>query len=458
MASLTYDNHGLRRSTIGDDFGVSEEERESLAQRLGEAREAVADAHESGELGFLDLPDRATDGIEAWASRKREGRWTDAVVIGIGGSSLGARAILDASRPEDLDGLRVHVSENIDPESFGDLLDDIPLDSTLFVVVTKSGTTVETMGKFAIAFDRLENELGPGRASSQVVAVTSPDSGALRRLARKHGFETFDIPPNVGGRFSVLSPVGLVPLALAGFSIGDLIHGARDARDRLLEAPFEDNSVLQATADLHLLYQRGVTDLVMMAYSDRLGTLVDWFRQLWAESLGKARNRAGDRVHTGMTPIKAIGTIDQHSQAQLYMEGPASRVVVFLQAENFDRELTIPDTEGLPEELDHLTGHALGDVLNAALDGTQRALAQKGRPTAKWTFERIQPRSIGGFLIAWEAITALMGELWNINAYDQPGVELGKRIAHGILGDPENAEYNTEESADSSDETLVVST
>jgi glucose-6-phosphate isomerase len=456
MATLRYDNRGLLDSTIGEPFGISDEERRDLAEPLEQARRALREAHEQDELRFLDLPDRKADGIVEWAERKRHGRWTDAVVIGIGGSSLGTRALLDSARPENLDGLRLHVSENIDPESFGDLLDEVPLDTTLFVVVTKSGTTVETMGKFAIVYDRLENELGQGRASSQVVAITSPDSGELRALARRDGLESFSVPTNVGGRFSVLSPVGLVPLALAGYPIRELLKGARDARDRFLDREFPDNAVLQATADLHLLYERDISEIVMMAYSDRLGTLVDWFRQLWAESLGKAENRAGEQVQTGMTPIKAIGSIDQHSQVQLYVEGPPSRVVVFLETEQFASDLDIPDTDGLPEPLAHLAGHSLGDILNAELEGTQRALQKIDRPTARWTFEEVAARPVGGYLVAWETMTALMGELWNIDAFNQPGVELGKRIAHGLLGDEEASEGLDLEEGSESDSLVVA--
>jgi len=230
-------------------------------------------------------------------------------------------------------------------------------------------------------------------------------------------------------------------LALAGYPIRELLEGAAATRDALLEQPVDDNAILQASADIFRLYQQDVSELVMMAYSDRLETLVDWFRQLWAESLGKAEDRSGETVHTGMTPIKAIGSIDQHSQVQLYVEGPPSRMVVFVETEQFTRDLDVPETEGLPEPLEHLAGHSLGDVLRAELDGTQGALREIGRPTARWTFEQVAPETIGRFVVAWETITAVMGELLDIDAYNQPGVELGKRIAHGLLGDPDADDY-----------------
>lgn len=434
MSDFTYHNEWLTRAEIGEPFGISDEEKGGYEGRLNDARRAVLDAHEHGELGFLDLPSRDPGEIESWAARTREGRWTDAVVIGIGGSSLGARAILEttpAAGP--FDGLDVHVTENVDPVSFGGLLDELSLETTLFVVVTKSGTTVETMSKFSIVFDRLCETYGAERAAEHIVAVTSPDSGALRQLADGHGFESFSIPPNVGGRFSVLTPVGLVPLALAGYPIRELLDGAEALREVAIEAPLADNPVLQLTADIHILYERGLSNLVMMAYSDQMDGLVDWFRQLWAESLGKARDRGGAEIYAGMTPIKAIGTIDQHSQVQLYVEGPADRLVLFVAPEEVSREITIPET-GLPDALSHLAGHSLGDVLAAELEGTQRALGEAGRPTARLILPDLSPASVGEFLLAWELITALMGELLDIDAYNQPGVERGKVIAHELLG------------------------
>lgn len=451
---LEYRDGGVRATAIGDPYGISDADRAAYEEPIAAGLERIRHAHEEGELGFLNLPDRDPEPIESWAASKRKGRWTDVVVVGIGGSSLGTRAALDAAAPGELDGLRPHVVENVDPTTLEETFDELPLETTLIVVVTKSGTTVETMGKFAVLYDRLIEAVGRERAASQVVAITDPESGALRRLAREEGFESFAIPLEVGGRFSVLSPVGLVPLALAGLPIDELLEGARVARDRTYAAAFEDNAVQRACADLHLLQERGISNVVMMAYSDRLSTLVDWFRQLWAESLGKAENRDGESVHTGTCPVKAVGTIDQHSQIQLYMEGPADKFVVFLGVDTYAGEVEIPDGPGLPEELSHLAGREFGEVMRAELDGTRGALREADRPTACWNFRRVTPRAVGGFFVAWELVTALMAELLEIDAYNQPGVELGKKIAHGLLGDSDHAEHA--ESADAADGAVPV--
>ncbi|QDG54503.1 glucose-6-phosphate isomerase [Persicimonas caeni] len=432
--TLRYDASGLSPTIIGDKMSVSGEQRDALRARLEEALGNVKAAHERGELGFIDCPDFDAQEVQAWAADKRAQGFTDQVVIGIGGSSLGARAVYESMAELPDGGLRTHFAENVDPVGVANLFDGLDFSKTLFVVITKSGSTVETMTKFWYAWDRAVDELGEDEASSHFVAITGPDNAGLRALADDKGFDTFPVPPNVGGRFSVLTAVGLVPLALAGYDIAALVDGAGRARDVSMTDSVDDNAILKAAADMFELYERGADQVVMMAYSDQLLAMADWFRQLWAESLGKAKNRQGEEVNVGMTPIKALGAIDQHSQAQLYMEGPNDKHVVFLEVESFDREVTVPEREGLPESLSHLAGKSLGEILNAELQGTRRALQEAGRPTTTWRFDAVAPGEIGAFIFAWEFITAITGELLDINAFDQPGVELGKKLAHGLLG------------------------
>ncbi len=432
--TLRYDASGLKPSVIGDTLGVSDDARHQLDQRLGDALDGVLAAHERGELGFIDCPDEDASTYVDWADQKRRQGFTDQVVIGIGGSSLGARAVYEsmAARPDA--GLRTHFAENVDPVGAAQLFDGLDFQTTVFVVVTKSGSTVETMTKFWYAWDRALDEVGADQAAEHFVAITGPDNAGLRAIADEHGFDSFEVPPNVGGRFSVLTAVGLVPLALAGYDVEGLLAGARRARDAARRRDVRDNTLLEVSADLFTLYQRGVDQLVMMAYSDQLLAMADWFRQLWAESLGKAKNRQGEEVHVGMTPIKALGAIDQHSQAQLYMEGPADKHVVFLEVASFERDLRIPERAGLPDSLGHLAGKSMSDIFHAELQGTRRALQEAGRPTSTWRFDAVSAGDVGAFIFAWEFVTAIVGELLDINAFDQPGVELGKKIAHGLLG------------------------
>lgn len=431
MAGLKYDGNGVNSSTIGT-AGITPAERDGLSATLDEARQAMKAAWDNGELGFLGCADADAEPYLKYARELREsGRFTHQVVIGIGGSSLGARAVL-ASSTEPLDGLKTHFSENMDPVGFLRLIERLDLQRTMFVVISKSGTTIETMSKFAWAWSRMQELVGE-QASDHFVAITDPARGELGPIAKRHGFPTFPVPPNVGGRFSVLTAVGLLPLAVAGYPIERLLAGSRAARTRAMEDPVAENAQLQAAADHFLLMDHGISQTVMMVYSDVLYPLADWFCQLWGESLGKARRRDGELVETGLTPVRALGVVDQHSQIQLYAEGPRDKHVVFVETQQFAEDLTIP-ADALPDGLSHLGGKSMSEILGAELRGTRAALRHAGRPTSTWSFEVIEPEAIGGFIMAWEFITAVMGELLDVNAFDQPGVELGKKIAHGLLG------------------------
>lgn len=434
---LTYDNSGVHASVVTRG-GITDEEREALAATLEQTRTDLHQAWKSETLGFFACPDTHADSLVDWANRYREG-FTDQVVIGIGGSSLGTRAVLN-SRLES-PSIRTHFAENIDPTSFAALITRLDLAHTLFIVISKSGNTIETMAQFWIIWDKLVNKLGLAEAQKKVVMITDPESGDLRKMVREVGFESWAVPPNVGGRFSVLTAVGLVPLALAGYPIGRLLEGARQARDRAFSAPLGDNPTFQAALDHFLLGQRGYTQTVMFTYSDELRDLAEWFCQLWGESLGKARNRAGELVYTGFSPVRAVGVIDQHSQVQLYAEGPFDKHIVFCEVDHFPVDMTVPEREGFPAGLSHLLGKSLSEIFAAELQGTRRAIEEAGRPSSRWIFEGITPESMGAFLFSWEFITAIVGELLDINAFDQPGVELGKKIAHGLLGKSGHEEF-----------------
>ncbi|MFU8804827.1 MAG: glucose-6-phosphate isomerase, partial [Bradymonadaceae bacterium] len=280
--------------------------------------------------------------------------------------------------------------------------------------------------------------------------------GALRDVAGELGLKTFEVPPNVGGRFSVLTAVGFVPLALAGYPVKALLEGARRAREAVMNTEIEANPAARIATEQYVLMQRGIHEMVMMSYTDRLVAMVDWFCQLWAESLGKAVNRQGEEVHVGLTPIKAWGVVDQHSQVQLYMEGPNTKHISFLEVERFEEDIAVPAQPALPSSLAHLQGRKISEVFKAELVGTRSALQRAGRPTSRWIFESVTPQSLGGFILTWEMVTALMGELLDIDAFDQPGVELGKKIAHGLLGRDGFEDYARMASGDGSEDTTEI--
>ncbi len=453
MAILEYDAQGLEVTPLQDGTTFSHANKQARWNTLLEsAKQSIFRAHETGELGFLTCFQDGLDEMEAFSTKLTSSQTlTHQLVLGIGGSSLGALAIL-ATTGGDAGGLKTVFSENIDPVSFHRQLQSLPLETTLVVVISKSGTTIETMSKFWIVYNMLVENFGEEQAAKQVVAITDPEKGSLRKLALEKGFHTFGVPPEVGGRFSVLTPVGLLPLLLAGYDIRALVQGAQSVVTHIKESRIEDDLCAQAAADqIELLQQGNISQVVMMPYCDDVLPLADWFRQLWAESLGKRVNRKQEDVFTGITPLKALGVIDQHSQVQLYAEGPMDKHVMFVEVEHFEQDYTIPMMEGFPEALKHLQGKSLTQLLHAELEGTRAALISAARPTSLWRFASLAPQSVGAFILAWEMITALAGELLDINAYDQPGVELGKKIAHGLLGHEAHLELAQQMSTDAAD-------
>jgi glucose-6-phosphate isomerase len=383
-------------------------------------------------LGWIGLPDDSdvADAAVALADEVA-GSIDDVVVLGIGGSSLGAATVLRAlARPS---SRRVHIVDNVDPDVLAELLAGLDASRTLVNVISKSGTTAETMAAFLTCSAWLEAALGTERAARHVLATTDPDVGVLRPLARRRGYRTFVVPPSVGGRYSVLSAVGLVPVGLAGIDVHGLLRGAARANE-LARAPYAQNPILQAALVQFLSLRRGKSVSVLMPYSSRLAGLGPWFVQLWAESLGKARDRAGSRVHAGSTPLSAVGATDQHSQVQLFNEGPNDKLIAFVRIREFEHDLVIPEAgEGL-EELAYLGGRRYGELLNAEGAATAHALAEHGRPNYTLSLTRVDAEHLGALLqfLMWQ--TAVMGDLLGIDAFDQPGVELGKRYTYALMG------------------------
>jgi glucose-6-phosphate isomerase len=367
------------------------------------------------------------------------------VVLGIGGSSLGPRALYSALAPP-FDALRprapgmprrLFFPDNVDPVTMAGLLEVVDPARTVWNVVTKSGGTAETAAQLLVVEELLQKKLGADRARRHIVATTDPSKGALRKAAAARGWATFAVPPSVGGRFSVLTPVGLLPAAVAGLDVAGLLDGAAAMRDRCLSEDVRDNPALQLATLLHAHHvERGRPIVVVMSYVDGLYDLADWFRQLWAESLGKERATDGRVVNVGPTPVAARGATDQHSQLQLYVEGPRDKVVLFLAAKERGAEVTIPGSELAKSQPDYayLAGKGLGQLLDAELRGTMGSLLGRKRPVGLLELARVSARAVGELLMLFEAATAFAGPLYGVDPYDQPGVEEAKRLAYAALG------------------------
>jgi glucose-6-phosphate isomerase len=321
-------------------------------------------------------------------------------------------------------------------------------------VISKSGGTAETMAQYLVVRAWLEKALGQA-ADRHLVFTTDPNRGALRELARRDHVPTLDVPADVGGRFSVLSPVGLLPAALVGIDIDGLLSGARRALERsesedLLQNPPALYAALHWAADMTL----GARVHVLMPYTDRLREFAEWYRQLWAESLGKRVDRNGKVVHVGPTPVAAVGATDQHSQVQLFMEGPFDKVITFVSVEDFGVEVAIPNepdlAEALPPDLAYLPGHTLGELLRVEYQATSAALAQMGRMNCTLRFPDLSAETLGEAIMFFQIATGYAGAWYGIDPFDQPGVELGKRLTYAAMGRPGYASEERDQS--SSDE------
>jgi glucose-6-phosphate isomerase len=324
------------------------------------------------------------------------------------------------------------VLSNVDPVTIGAQLDRLDLATTLFIVTSKSGGTAETMAQYLVVRARLEAAGFSPR--HHFVFVTDPEKGALRRIAREEAIPTAAVPPNVGGRFSVLSPVGVLPAALTGMDVSGLLAGAADMRERCRTSQWSSNpagvfAVLQWLADTQL----GRQSHVFMPYADGLADMAAWFVQLWAESLGKV---TANGRHVGPTPIASLGATDQHSQVQLFMEGPNDKTVTFVTVADALGDLAIPALHADIPDLAYLGGHSLGELLAVEYRATAGALAARGRMNMTISLDRLDAWHLGGLFMLLEIATAFAGDLYGVNAFDQPGVELGKRFTYGMFGRP----------------------
>jgi glucose-6-phosphate isomerase len=430
------------------DGGIADAQWRDVSARFAEAHSAVANEYASGVLGFLDLPDdrslhrQTLDYVQRMRGSGDGKSLTDVVVLGIGGSALGPIALRTALRPPQWNLLddaargglpRLHVLDNVDPANISALLGRLDARRSLFVVISKSGGTAETMAQYLVIRAWLNGALGDAGARERLVLVTDPEKGALRKIARAEGIAALDIPTNVGGRFSVLTPVGLLPAALIGIDTGELLAGAADMRTRCASRELGSN-IAGTWASLQYLADtaHGRHVQVLMPYSDALRDIAAWYVQLWAESLGKHRTAGDEGV--GPTPLGALGATDQHSQVQLFMEGPGDKTVTFIGVTEGEGDVEIPRLHGDIPELAYLGGHRLGELLDIERRATAGALARRGRPNMTLTIDRVDAFHLGALFMFLELATAYAGRLYGVNAFDQPGVELGKQFTYAMLG------------------------
>jgi glucose-6-phosphate isomerase len=446
---IEFDTTNLLADVIGEENGLT---RDEIGRHAGRAQDALGGFRklsESGAIGFPHLPFQEQTAREiAKFARQARGGFDTVCVVGIGGSALGAWALDCALRgPHPVQQAfsaknpRLVILDNVDPAFTRMALDSMNPKKTFVVVIAKSGSTAESMATFLIVRDWLQKKLGK-KAASRIAAVTTRGRGDLAALAAREHYAVFGIPENVGGRFSVLSPVGMLPAALAGMDIRKILKGAAAVTHDSWQTDLRKNVALNAALHHYLVWTLKRKPIqVAFPYSNLLWGTAFWFRQLWAESLGKAKTRAGATVHAGQTPVAALGVTDQHSQVQLYIEGPNDKVFTFWTVAKHRDPVKIPKARLKLEALTYLEGQTMARLIDAEQRSTEAALAEAGRPNCAFRLDRVDEEHLGAFLQLMEFETAFLGELLDVNAFDQEGVELGKRFTYGLMGRPGYESY-----------------
>src|SRR5688500_5402172 len=431
---------------VGAEHGASAADLDKLAPRVKSIHDDMAKQRKAGELRYRDLPydEEMISAVNREVEHFRD-RCDVLIVLGIGGSALGNVALHNALNPHTYNlmsdrergGPQLFVLDNVDPDVIASVIDHVTprIKKTVVNVISKSGETAETAAQFILFRDLLEQKLGK-RYAENILATTDPSGGTLREICRAEGYRTLEVPEGVGGRFTVLSAVGLFSAGMTGIDIDALMEGAMGMDKRLKSADPRENPAALIAAIHYALDQKGKHIAVMMPYSTQLYSLGDWFRQLWAESLGKQNGLKKKNVFTGQTPVKALGTTDQHSQVQLYREGPNDKLFTFLEVERFGTKVSIPNSMDHVETLQYLAGSTFQTLINSEKLATEYALVESQRPNTTVIFPRISPETVGQFLYLYETAVSYMGGLYEIDPYDQPAVQLGKDATYALMGKP----------------------
>lgn len=440
---ITYNINNCLKEKVGLDLGISFEQIFEQEEKFSKAISQIKLWQKSQIHGFIDLPANKKQIEEVDNALAALPEEIDTLLhIGIGGSSLGPIAIqmaLDNSLTpkQETRFKEVIIQENVDPEGFAIRMDKLDLAKTAIHVVSKSGGTIETLACFSGALNRMKKVVSEDKLGERVIISTENDNGVLAGIAKKMGAHRIVLPSNVGGRFSVLTPVGLLPARAMGLDIADILKGADDMRKQCLKATQPDDPAFLHAFLSWYYFQKGIRMQVLFPYSEMLRGMALWCCQLLGESLGKKVDRNNNIIRTGQTPIPSVGSVDQHSLLQLYMEGPADKWFNFFKIEKFRSEENMNDLPHPQLDKTHLQGLKMGEILNAELAGTAQALAEEGRPSGTFIIPEISPHSIGQLFYFFELSTAYAAELFSINAFDQPGVEASKKLTIKYLREGE---------------------
>lgn len=436
--ALRYDYLNMLRPRIGNE-GVSNEELHAMVGKLEHARTALEAACKEGRLGFFSVPSQKPSQRKMRAFLNGLDKKVHTLVsVGIGGSALGGQAVLKALKGLEKTRSRtfkvVFAGDATDPQALHDVIESVDWSSACINVISKSGGTLEPMSVFVLLRDQLYKAVGKKKGARRIICTTDEEKGTLLDIARQEGYETLPVPDNVGGRFSVLTEVGMFSAMAAGINVQDIWDGAKEENARFWKKQPMQNVPMIYAALQYLLYQKGKHLSVMMPYADRLSLIGSWYRQLWAESLGKKVDRKGRVVNIGPTPISAVGPADQHSQIQLYNEGPNDKIISFIEIDKYKHDYRLGDPYPDVDNVNYFAGATFSEIVHYERQGTAEALTENGRPNGTLALPALDAESLGCYLQAMMCSAAVMGELFDINAFDQPGVEAGKVNIKRLLG------------------------
>jgi len=414
------------RPAFEEVIGKDGADKARFKDALDAAAKAIAtlETHKkNGALPVLTIPEREDDLASIEEAVKRIAAFKTFVVIGMGGSSYGGKALtsLVHNPLAQSSALEIHFIDNIDPLTSDRLLLSLDLKTTIFALISKSGDTAETLAHALILIQEVKSRLGADAVRNHFIAITEPKDSALRRLAKTHNMTVLDHDPSIGGRFSVLSNVGLLPAKAAGLDIRAIRRGAANVVRHTFETP--DPEPAKGAALQLALMERGRSLAVLMPYCDRLDMFNTWYRQLWAESLGKGGK--------GSTPMRSLGACDQHSQLQLYLDGPRDKFISLILLENTCKGATLPEITD--PTLSYLSGRTLGDLMDAEQRATVETLTRNRCPLRIFGLKVLDEETIGALMMHFMLETMIMGELLGVNTFDQPAVEEGKKLAREYL-------------------------
>ena len=409
--------------------GVSANDITAIMDKINDSYDKLMEKYNEKKLGFMDL---IHADLKMYAEIKEYSKdFDNIIVIGMGGSVLGTQMVYEGVKGMYYNEIKdndkkVYFLDNSDPEKTYEVLNLVDLKKTLVFVISKSGNTAETLANFLIVKNKLMNDTKDYKNNIVIIA----NGGKLGKIAENENYMLFKIPENVGGRFSVLSSVGLAPLCCMGINIEMLIAGAKDADKSCRSKNIFKNPALINAVIHYILYNKGKTISILMPYAERLHKFGMWYRQLWAESLGKDGK--------GQTPIVSIGAKDQHSQLQLYLDGPKDKIITFLRVNKFKYDLVINS-----ESSDYLNNHKLSELINSEQKSTESSLKEKNVPNVCISMDELNEYTLGKLIYMYEMQTAFMGELYGIDAFNQPAVEYGKEITRKLLKENKNLEFKS---------------